>query len=170
MITSRTLRAAIVAAVMGFGAISAQAQQTIQTWLMLKDSSQETFFVTDRVEQSRLLKTGWKVSGTAFLLAKPNADSVGMIRFAKGSESGSDRIFAISPEQVAEAVKAGYAKEGLMGQASATQTVPEMVPVYHFTKDSRNLWLIEKADQAWAEKSGWKAKGVAFWLWSKASS
>ena len=170
MIISRTLRAAFVAAFIGFGAVAAQAQQTVETWLMLKDSSQETFFVTDGVEQSRLLKTGWKIEGTGFLLAKPVDGSVGMIRFAKGSEMGSDRIFATTEEQARAAVKAGYAKEGLMGQASATQVTPDMIPVYHFTKDSRNLWLLQKPDQVWAEKSGWKDDGIAFWLWSKPSS
>ena len=169
MITSRTLRAAIVAAFMGLGAIFAQAQST-QTWLMLRESSQETFFVTDRVEQDRLLKTGWKIGGTGYLLAQPKAGSVGMVRFAKGFSGGGDRIFATSPAQEAEATKAGYAKEGLMGQVSLTQATQEMIPVYHFIKDSRNLWLIDKADQKWAEKSGWKSQGVAFWLWSKASS
>lgn len=170
MITSQTLRAAFAAAFIGLGAVAAQAQQTVQTWLMLKDSSQETFFVTDGVEKARLLKTGWKIDGTGFLLAKPADGTVGMVRFAKGSEMGSDRIFAITPEQGEAAVKAGYAKEGLMGQVSATQITPEMIPVYHFIKGSRNLWLLQKSDQAWAEKSGWKDEGIAFWLWASPSS
>ena len=134
---------------------------------MLNLASQETFFVTDPAEQARLTKTGWKINGTGCLLAKAQPDTVGMQRLVKGSPKGSDRIFAVTTAQAEAATKAGYNSEGVMGQASLTQLLPAMIPVYRFTKDSRNLWLIDKADQPWAEKSGWTLKGVAFWLWPK---
>ena len=166
----RSFRAAFSAAFILLGATLLQAQQTVQTWLMLNPSSQETFFVTDPAEQSRLSKTGWRINGTALLLTTAQPDSVGMERLVKGAAFGADRIFAISPAQAAVAVKAGYTSEGVLGQAAATQLTPRLVPVYRFIKDSRNLWLIDLADRPWAEKSGWKLNGVAFWLWPKAGS
>ncbi len=170
MITSRSFRAAFAAVFISLGAVVAQAQQKMQTWLMVNQNSQETFFVTDPTEQARLAKAGWKINGTAFLLANTQANTVAMQRLVKGSPQGNDRIFAISTEQAATAAKAGYTSEGVMGRAAATQLTPDLIPVYHFTKGSRNLWLIDKADQPWAEKSGWTLKGVAFWLWPKTAS
>ena len=57
-----------------------------------------------------------------------------------------------------------------MGQVSLSQLTPKMIPVYHFVKEWRNLWLIDKADQTWAEKNGWKLKETAFWIWPKPSA
>ena len=170
MTISRSIRAALVAAFISLGATLAQAQQTVQTWLMLNQNSQETFFVTDPAEQVRLTRAGWKVNGTAYLMAKAQPNTSAMQRLVKGSSHGTDRIFAITTEQSIAAVKAGYTSEGVLGQAAATPLTPALIPVYHFVKDSMNLWLIDKADQAWAEKAGWTLKGVAFWLWSKPSA
>jgi len=40
-----------------------------------------------------------------------------------------------------------------------------MVPVIRFSKEGKYLWVVSAADQAWAEKSGWKREKVVFWLW-----
>ena len=170
MTISRSLRAALTAAFISLSATLAHAQQTVQTWLMLNPNSQETFFVTDPAEQIRLTRAGWKVNGTAYLLNKAQPNTSAMQRLVKGTSRGTDRIFAVTTEQSVAAVKAGYTSEGVLGQASATPLNPSLVPVYHFVKDSMNLWLIDKADQPWAEKAGWTLKGVAFWLWSKPSA
>lgn len=167
MITPRTFRAAFAAAFLSLGAIFAQAQQTVQTWLMLSESSQETCFATDPAEHARLASAGWRVNGIGALLAQPQSNTAGLQRWVKGFEKGNDRIFAITPEQAAVAKKAGYTLEGVMGQVSATQLSPKMIPVYHFVKEWRNLWLIDKADQVWAENNNWKLKGTAFWIWPK---
>lgn len=134
---------------------------------MVHPASQESFFVTDPAEQTRLSKGGWKINGAGKLRWVAQPDTVGMQRLVKGSSKGSDRIFAITREQAAAALKEGYHSEGVMGQAAATQLTPDMLPVYRFTKNSGNLWLMDKADQSWAEKNGWKLEGVAFWIWPK---
>lgn len=170
MITPRTFRAAFAAAFLSLGAIFAHAQQTIPTWLMLSEASQETCFATDPAEEARLSNSGWRINSTALLLAHPQSNTVGMQRWVKGFDKGNDRIFAINPEQAAIAKKAGYILEGVMGQVATTQLTPKMIPVYHFVREWRSLWLIDKADQTWAEKNGWKLKETAFWVWPKPAS
>lgn len=165
MTINRYLRATVFSAILCLGAVVAHAQQ-LQTWLMLNPTSQETFFSTDPGEQATLLKSGWKVAGTGFLQVKAQTGSAGVKRLVKTTAKGADRIFATSPEQVAAAIKLGYLDEGTLGQVSATSQGSGLVPVYHFTKDSRNLWLLDK-NEPWMEKSGWILKGVAFWLWPK---
>ena len=151
----------------GLSALVAHAQP-VQTWLMLYPKSQETFFSTDPTEQTTLTKTGWKVVGTGSLQATAQPGTVAVHRLVKTMAQGGDRIFSISPEQTAAAVKLGYVNEGALGQVAPTQLTPDLIPVYHFTKDSRNLWLIDKSEP-WVEKSGWVSKGVAFWLWPVSS-
>lgn len=135
---------------------------------MLNVGAQESVFVTDSKEQAHLAKEGWKTNGEAVLLSVSQPDTGAMQRLFKASPGkGVDRIFAITAEEAAGAMKAGYVNEGILGYAATTQSAPAMVPVYRFTKDSKNLWLVDTADKAWAEKAGWKLKGVAFWLWPK---
>lgn len=144
----------------------ARAQKT-RTWLMLNATSQESFFVTDPAERSSLTKAGWKIEGEGCLLPKPQEGSVPMERLVKSTGQGVDRVFATSPAELAAATKAGYINEGTLGQVSATQQLPTMIPVYHFTQGERNLWLIDESGKTWAAKSGWKFEGIAFWLWPK---
>ena len=151
----------------GLSALVAHAQQ-VQTWLMLYPKSEETFFSTDPGEQTGLTKTGWKVVGTGFLQATAQPGTVAVHRLVKTMPQGGDRIFSISPEETAAAMKLGYVDEGALGQVSATQVTADLIPVYHFTKGPRNLWLIDKSEP-WVAKSGWIPKGVAFWLWPKTS-
>jgi len=165
MISFSSLRAPLAGLLLSFVGVLAQAQPTTQTWLMLNPNSQETFFVTDPNEQVRLTKAGWKINGTGLLQAKAQPNTVAMQRLVKPTPKGTDRFFAVTTEQSTAAGKAGYTSEGVMGQASATPVTPAMIPVYHFTREGMNLWLIDKADQPWAEKAGWTLRGVAFWLW-----
>jgi hypothetical protein len=166
MIISPRFRAALAVVFLFVGATLAHAQ-TVKTWLMLNEVSQETCFVADPAEHARLTNAGWRVNGTGGLLITAQPNTVGMQRWTKGFDKGNDRIFATSPEQAAAAKKAGYNNEGTMGQVGATQLTPKMIPVYQFTRGEHNLWLINKVDQAWAEKNGWKLKGPAFWIWPK---
>ena len=170
MIIPRTFRVALAAAFFSFGAILVHAQQTAKVWLMLSEVSQETCFVGDPAEQSRLINSGWRINGEGSLLIKPQATTVGMQRWVKGFDNGNDRIFATNAEQAAIAKKSGYSLEGVMGQVALTQLTPRMIPVYRFVREWRSLWLVDKADQSWAERNGWKAKGIAFWIWPKSSS
>lgn len=165
-----SFRAALAVALVAFGAVLARAQQSVQTWLMIHQTSGESFFVTDPIEYTRLTQGGWESDGTGVMLSSALLDAAGMQRLVKGSPEGNDRIFAITPEQVAAAEQAGYHSEGVMGFVSPTNLNPSMVPVYHFTKDSRNLWMINQAGRPAAEKAGWKLQGVAFWLWPKTAS
>ena len=166
MTINRYLRTTVLSLLLGLGAISAHAQQ-LQTWLMLNPTSQETFFSTDPGEQTGLVKTGWKVTGTGFLQVNAQPGSAAVKRLVKTTAKGADRIFTTSPEQVSAAIKLGYLDEGTLGQVSITSQGSGLMPVYHFIKDSRNLWLLDKSEP-WMEKSGWTLKGVAFWLWPKA--
>ena len=170
MITYRRFRVTVATAFVSLGAIFAHAQQTVQTWLMLSEGSQETCFVADPAEKARLTNTGWRVNAVASMLIQPQSTTVGMQRWVKGFDKGNDRIFATTAEQAATAKKQGYSLEGVMGQVALTQLTPKMIPVYHFTREWRNLWLIDKADQTWAEKNGWKLKETAFWIWPKPSA
>lgn len=137
---------------------------------MLSESSQETCFATDPAEYTRLAASGWKINAIGTLLGQPKPRTVGLQRWVKGFDKGNDRIFAVTAEQAAAAKKAGYTLEGVMGQVATTQLSPKMVPVYHFVRDWRNLWLIDKADQVWAENNNWKLKETAFWIWPKQAS
>lgn len=168
MMISRLVRVSCITAGLLFAALTVQAQHT-RTWLMLNVTTQESVFSTDPKEQAHLAKEGWKTNGEAALLSANQPNTAAMQRLFKVSDKGVDRIFAISAEEATAATKSGYVNEGTLGQASTVQSAPTMVPVYRFTKDARNLWLIDPADQAWAEKAGWKLKGVAFWLWPKTS-
>jgi len=170
MTISRSFRAAFVAALVASSAAVVHAQQTVQTWLLLNPTSQETFFVTDPAEQARLTQAGWKVNGTGGLLSAALPQTTSMQRLVKGTAEGVDRIFAISPEQSAAAIKAGYTLEGALGFVAPTRILPNLLPVYHFTKGARNLWLMNKADLAWAAKNGWKSTGPAFWIWPKSGN
>ena len=134
---------------------------------MLNLNTQESVFVTDPKEQTHLSKEGWKTNGEAVLWSVTQPHTGPMQRFVKSTNTGVDRIFAVTTGESVAATKAGYVSEGTLGHASATQLVPTMVPVYRFVKDAKNLWLIDVADQPWAEQAGWKLKGVAFWLWPK---
>ena len=167
MIIPRSLRIVLVGAVVSLGTIFAHAQQTVKTWLMLNEVSQETCFVADPAEQTRLASSGWRVNAVGALIIKPQATTVGVQRWVKGFDKGNDRIFAINAEQAANAKKSGYSLEGVMGQVALTQLTPTMIPVYHFVREWRSLWLIDKADQTWAEKNGWKLKETAFWIWPR---
>jgi len=169
MITFRTFRMAFATAFIFLGVIFAHAQ-TVQTWLMLSESSQETCFATDPAEHARFAASGWRTNAIGALLVQPQANTVGLQRWVKGFDKGNDRIFAVSDAQAAAAKKAGYTLEGVMGQVATTQLSPKMVPVYHFVRGWRNLWLIDTADQVWAENNDWKLKGTAFWIWPKPTS
>jgi hypothetical protein len=166
MNTTRLLRLPFAIAFLFLATVFAQAQQT-RTWLMLNLTSQESFFVTDPAERASLTAAGWKTNGEGCLLATAQAESAPLQRLVKSTDKGVDRVFAISPEQLSAATKDGYVNEGTLGEVSPKRQNATMIPVYHFTQDARNLWLIDKADRAWAEKAGWKFKGVAFWLWPK---
>jgi hypothetical protein len=83
---------------------------------------------------------------------------------ARASPSGTDRVLSTDTVEVADRVKDGFADEGILGFVVLTQSRPELIPVFHFRKEKKNLWLVGKADQPWAEKNGWKLEGVGFWV------
>lgn len=164
MNTTRLFRLPVAVLFLLFATAFAHAQQ-VKTWLMLNSTSQESFFVTDPAELTTLTNAGWKTNGQGSLLATPGEHTAPLNRLVKSTAEGVDRFFAISSAELSAATKDGYSNEGTLGQASATQQSPDMIPVYHFTKGTRNLWLIDKSDKSLVEKSGWESKGVAFWLW-----
>jgi len=136
---------------------------------MLNVTQQESVFVTDPKERVHLTKEGWKLNGEAVLLSVSQPNTAPLQRLVKVSDASVDRIFSISADETKAATKAGYVNEGALGYASPSQDAPAMIPVYRFTKDAKNLWLVNLDDKAWAEDAGWKSQGIAFWLWPKVS-
>lgn len=145
-------------------AVAALHAQATKAWLMVNTTVQESIFVTDPKERAHLEKQGWKTSAAVGLYSQSQDGVLAMHRFSKAGSAGADRIFAVTDERVQAARQAGYTDEGTLGYASATQLPLASVPVYHYTKGDRNLWLIEEHDRAWAAKQGWKQQGVAFWV------
>jgi hypothetical protein len=137
----------------------------MQAWLMLNEVSQETMMVVDPAEHDRLQQAGWLINGTGNLYLTATADTAGVHRLVRSTDQGNDRVFAITPEEMATCLKSGYHEEGTLGFASAAQLKPEMIPVYRFSRNQKHLWLIAKSARPWAEKNGWKAEGVGFWIW-----
>ncbi len=152
----------------GLITVAAAQEQKTATWLMVNVQAQEALFVTDPNERTHLAADGWKISAEANLLSNAQPQTVAVRRFSKTSVTVVDRFFAVDDDQSATLKRAGYVEEGTLGQVALTQLSPDMLPVYHYVRDTRNLWLIDPADRTWAEKNGWKPKGVAFWVWPKA--
>lgn len=140
------------------------AGSTQQTWLLTNTFAQESLMAVDFAEKDSLVKQGWQINGTGNFLQAPRKETAPVTRLTKGGPNGVDRVFATNAADVAKFVKAGYNNEGVLGYAS-TKEKEGMLPVYHFTREDRNLWLIKAEDRAWAEKNGWKYVDVGFWLW-----
>jgi hypothetical protein len=132
-------------------------------WLMLRSEVADSVLVTDPGEKGKLEKDGWKLDGEVRFLMPTDTGALPLHRMARPGDKGTDRMLSTNAEEVSACIKDGFADEGMLGYVAATQLTPEMVPVYRYRKEKKNLWLIDKADQPWAEKNGWKLDGAAFW-------
>lgn len=145
------------------GAIPVLAQST-PGWVLLRQDVADGLIAADPGEKDRLVKAGWKVDSEIRFLAVSDAGAKPLHRMARSGPEGEERMLSISSDEVAACVQNGFTDEGLLGYAAATQLKPEMIPVNRYRKGPRSLWLVDPADQGWAEKNGWKLLGTAFWL------
>ena len=126
---------------------------TVQAWLLVSGDLKDSVMSTDAKEKESLQNGGWKVSGSGNLQTVPEKGAVALHRLARAGTT-----------KVAAHVQSGFTDEGVLGYVSSAAE-PGLIPVYHFTKDGKHFWLIDKADQPAAEAKGWKPAGVSFWLW-----
>jgi hypothetical protein len=138
--------------------------QTAQAWLLLSYNMSESVLSTDPKEKGVLERAGWKVNGTALLQLKAEPDTAPVHRLARSGPKGTDRRLEADATRLAAQKKSGYNDEGAMGHVSL-KAKPGLIPVQHFTRGDYHLWLFDAADQAAAEKLGWKLDGVDFWVW-----
>ena len=137
---------------------------TVQAWLLLSGDWRDSVISTDSKEKDTLASGGWKISGTGLLQTHAQAGAAALHRLARAGTNATDRMLETDPAKVAALVKDGFTDEGVLGYVSS-QVKPGLVPVFHFTKESKHFWTIDPADKAAAEEHGWKADGTAFWLW-----
>jgi hypothetical protein len=137
---------------------------TVQAWLLISGDFKDSVISTDQKERDMLEDGGWKINGTALLQTTPQKGTSDLHRLARAGKDATDRILEADPAKIAAYVKQGFTDEGGLGLVSL-ESKPGLVPVYHFTKDKRHFWLINKSDQPAAEAKGWKSAGVSFWVW-----
>ena len=137
---------------------------TVQAWLLVSGDLKDSVMSTDAKEKESLQNGGWKVSGSGNLQTVPEKGAVARHRLARAGTGATDRLLEADTTKVAAHVKSGFTDEGVLGYVSSAAE-PGLIPVYHFTKDGKHFWLIDKADQPAAEAKGWKPAGVSFWLW-----
>lgn len=137
---------------------------TVQAWLLISGDLKDSVISTDPKEKKLLQNGGWKVSGTGNLQTAPEKGAVALHRLARAGTDATDRLLEADAGKLAAHVKSGFTDEGALGYVSSAAK-PGLIPVYHFTKDGKHFWLIDKADQPAAEAKGWKPAGVSFWLW-----
>lgn len=136
----------------------------VRAWVLLRQNSDasETILSTDSKEMRSLTKFGWQISATGNLTTNGGAKKVLVTRMLSTSPVVSRRL-VLAPEEVAANLKAGYVTEGAMGFASAVQ-LPGTIEVRRYRKADREIWVSTPEMQKWAEGSGWKSDGAAFWL------
>ena len=136
----------------------------VRVWVLLRQNSDasETILSTDSKEMRSLTKFGWQISATGNLTTDGGAKKVMVTRMLSTSPVVSRRL-VLAPEEVAANLKAGYVTEGAMGYASAVE-MPGAIVVRRFRKADREIWVSTPELQSWAEGSGWKSDGAAFWL------
>ncbi|HTO05328.1 MAG TPA: hypothetical protein VL069_16580, partial [Opitutus sp.] len=137
---------------------------TVQAWLLVSGDLKDSVISTDPKEKGTLEQGGWKVSGTGNLQTTPEKGAVALHRLARAGTDATDRLLEATAGKVAGHVKSGFTDEGVLGYVSSAEK-PGLIPVYHFIKDGKHFWLINKADQPAAEAKGWKPEGISFWLW-----
>jgi hypothetical protein len=140
------------------------AAQEATGWLLLNVTTGDCLLATDPVEKARLQQDGWKLNGALLFLPAAEPGAKALHRLARRDNNGTDRMLSANGGEVAACIKNGFADEGVLGLVAPSQSRPELIPVYRFRKERKNLWLIDKSDQPWAEKNGWKLDGVGFWV------
>lgn len=136
----------------------------MRAWLLLRQNSDasETILSTDSVEMKSLTSNGWQISGTGILTTDGGAKKILVHRMLSTTPVVSRRL-VLAPEEIAANLKAGYITEGAMGYAFAVE-VPKSIAVRRYRKADREIWLAAPDQQSWAEGSGWKSDGAAFWM------
>ena len=135
-----------------------------QAWLLVSGDWRDTLMTTDYKERDMLTGLGWKISGTGMLQSSGKPGAIPLHRMFKAGANPADRLLETSPSKVAAQVKAGFVDEGVLGYV-ASEAEPGLVPVYHYRKQNKHFWLIDPKEKAAAERNGWKADGISFWLW-----
>jgi hypothetical protein len=141
---------------------------TTQAWLLLTSNWHESIVSTDPAEKDKLVEGDWRLNGTGNLQTEPGKGLAALHRLTRSGSDGTDRVLETDPARLAADIKAGYHDEGALGFVSTTDQTG-LLPVEHFSKDKRHLWLINAADATTAKAQGWKSEGVAFWIWPVAS-
>lgn len=141
----------------------------VQVWLLLSHDLSDAIVSNDTNERDRLVKGGWKVSGTGALKTEAAKGAAPLHRLVRPNPKGTERALETNAAKLAKMVREGFADEGALGFA-AVAVQPGLVPVLHVTKESRHLWTIAAADQQAAIKAGWKAAPTEIWLWPVAAT
>jgi hypothetical protein len=152
-----------LAGVFMFCAATAFAQSA-PGWVLLRQDVADGLIAADPGEKNNLVKASWKIDAEIRFLPVSEPGAKPLHRLARVGPQGEERMLTISGDEVAACVQNGFADEGLLGFAAATQLKPEMIPVNRYRKGPRSLWLVDPADQAWAEQNGWKLAGTSFWV------
>jgi hypothetical protein len=134
-------------------------------WLLLNLSSPDSLLTTDPTEKDRLLAAGWKQNAEARLFSVGAAERSDLHRMIGAQRGVTQRLFAARGDEIAQARKAGFSDEGVIGRVALRPREPHLVPVRRFAREGRFLWLIDTADQPWIEKAGWRLVGDDFWVW-----
>lgn len=136
-------------------------------WLLLNSTRDDAVMTLDSHELDVLLKSGWKIDGTATVQNEPVEGSAQLHRLIRTGTDGVVRMLESDENKLAALKEAGFVDEGLLGYVAASAG-PGRVPVVQFTRGEKRLWLIDAESQKAAEETGWKRQGIQFWLWPEA--
>ncbi|MBA4138610.1 MAG: hypothetical protein C0518_14995 [Opitutus sp.] len=140
------------------------AQADHPLWVLIDPASGDSVFSTDAEEKKRLVAGHWKVNAEVRIWSEGAADRSELHRLVRVANDRSSRLVSARADEIATAKRAGFVDEGALGFVALKELNDSLVPVRRFKNGDRFLWLIDEADRAWAENSGWQLVGEDFWV------